>query len=463
MQTLVEAFGAIFRYLIVSNAGLSAEEVAFIQRWEREKLWLLGRYTSKVLSVILPISTIAISILSPAPQRYAQIPTHMLMSAIALYWAYRHEKLKALTPWITLSLTTIPAVGYGIAIALAFAQGADINSVVFLVAVQSAIAVFTITHFPFANGSVLLWAGALFLIAVSSISTDHSIVLSRIEQMSAFTIIIATWFRYSVVQSIRNQALTEFTVRRMIVEEHREKSGDVERQLREAEELQSSFTSGFEHSNIPGLTIDIYHNRAERLATAWCAVRHLPQGETVLFLVDATTLGVQAGLLIHSLQALWVLSLTASNFAPEAWLGTASRALGAVSEDVESAISLSLVVLEKNCACLYATHSSYLWLIEDRDGALETSYLTQDMNKNIGVITKGVTKREFALKSSNDKSIIVTTKNVFSDDLASTEQTLKGIRAKVVAGQKNIFEPNISVTERTADRLVVWVSYAEAS
>jgi len=104
-----------------------------------------------------------------------------------------------------------------------------------------------------------------------------------------------------------------------------------------------------------------------------------------------------------------------------------------------------------------------LWLIEDRDGALETSYLTQDMNKNIGVITKGVTKREFALKSSNDKSIIVTTKNVFSDDLASTEQTLKGIRAKVVAGQKNIFEPNISVTERTADRLVVWVSYAEAS
>ncbi len=453
MKILVAKIVEIFRYLIVSNAGLSEDEIAFIKIWELEKVWLLARHTTKVMAIVLTISIIPISILSPAPQRYAQIPTHTLMSLISLIWAFKHKELKAYTMWLAFALAGVAAAGYAIAIALAFLNGADINSLVFLIAIHSAITIVSVTQYPFSNGTILIWTCGVYAATTAAISADKSIDLMRVYQVYAFVLIIATWFRYALVQNIRSEALTEFAYRQLIIAEHREQSIEVERQLHEARELQSSFTPSFEKPQIPGLKIDIYHKRVERLATAWCGVRHLTQGESVVFLADATTLGVSAALIIHSLQALWVLSLNASNFSPESWLTTAQRALGAVSQEVEGAINLSLAVFAKDYVALYSTNQSNFWLTvesgEKNDGRSRGIRLISNSNHTPSFGQTAIRKIIFQVPTKKNQAIILATKN----------ETLEHIDGEA----KDLFEAKSSVAEQQADRLMVWVSYAEAS
>ncbi|MBM4252908.1 MAG: hypothetical protein FJ146_13125 [Deltaproteobacteria bacterium] len=366
-----------------------------------------------------------------------------------------------------MTLNAIAAIGYAAAINLAFRQGPDVNAAVFLIAAQSAISIITIIQFPFANGSVLLWAVALLIMVFFSVSADSSISTTTVVQISTFNILLATWFRYSMIKNIRNQALTEFAVRQTIVNEQRAITGDVELQIREAEELQKSFSFELGEPKIPGLKIDIQHRRVERLATAWCAVRHLTHGETVVFLVDATTLGLRAGLMIHSMQALWALSLTATNFDPKTWLSTASRALSAVSADVEKAVSLSLVILTQNTVSLYATNLSHLWLVEEQDDHANTTYLSAELNKFTQSETNVVGQKDFRLRDKQKQSLVLHTKNDATRDLDEIHQSFNLFKSNKLntaqsGGKQDHSIPINNAATSQADSLMVWVSYEKA-
>lgn len=468
MRSIKDLFINLFRTLMVSNDGLSEDEIEYLKRWEWDKFNLSYQSTSRVIAIILPLSTVAITILSPAPQRYAQIPTHFLMSVLAVYWARCLEQLRLWTPWIALTLNALAAVGYASAINLAFRQTPDVNAAVFLIAAQSAISIITIIQYPFANGSVLLWSAGSLILVFLSVSADPSIHTSTVGQIATFNTLLATWFRYSLIKNIRHQALTEFAVRQTIVKEQRAITGDVELQIREAEELQKSFSFELGESKIPGLKIDIHHKRVERLATAWCAVRHLAHGETVVFLVDATTLGLRAGLMIHSLQALWALSLTATNFDPRTWLSTASRALGAVGADVEKAVSLSLVILTKDKASLYATHLSHLWLVEEQGGHAHTTYLSAELNRFTESKIHVIAQKDFPLRDEQKKSLVLHTKNHGPTNLDAINQSFQLNEEKklnTLHSEKNQdqYAAINNTTTSQADSLMVWVSYEKAS
>lgn len=443
-------------FLTVSSTGITEEERKYLDAKEQRRFSGVGIKLIGVAWIIMLCSGISIFFMSPHPQKIPQTLTHV---TTALFLAltrllYTQRKFDLRAP--VLIAQYLLAIGYAITLRTTFSQEPDVNSVAFLSTIFISITIFNISLFPFKNGFILLTSLVHVVITVFAWSASPNLKPLHWIVVASFCAAFAMSMFYNLVYGARSESLGELATRQLLTQSQKNRIQSLQRDMAEASEVQDSLAPREAFVTSLGLKVSFYQIKYDLLGGDWGAARSLDSGELVLAVADATGKGIQAALVVHSIQTLWADALSRSEFDPEAWLHSANRTLIALGQRKEHTMSLGLVVISQQSIRYYAAgHLPLLLIVREGDKQeVETLVsrgsllgVSEDFNLN----PRSLPREGLALEG-----VLLGTDGVFETSSSfrrrAVMQLLDGLEQKGVAALEDCPAQD--------DKLLVWVQQA---
>ena len=354
-----------FVRLGLNSPELSAFEQRAINEYDKRhsiqqsNTLISGLRLMTIVALIPPIV-----FLPPPHQQRALMFTHLGVASLLLAWL-AVKRLSWLSPrYLLCLLYLISAIGYGESLHQGFIDGLDSMAVTYGCVLYAIVTITNLASFPFSNSSVLIIAVLQITLGAYGWRTasqqkqiEWTILLGLI---SSFGLII----HYSGRRRRRVNILNELATRALIVSNERLRLEDVEREIKTASEMQDAFAPSQVSINLKGLTIQTFQSKYGLLAGDWTAVQKLQDDSVVVIVADATGKGLQAALVVQTIQTLWTNVALDEDFSPIAWLHDVNRTLNALSHLHIHTMSLGMLILRDNDFTYYSAGHLPLFLIQ---------------------------------------------------------------------------------------------------
>jgi serine phosphatase RsbU (regulator of sigma subunit) len=129
-----------------------------------------------------------------------------------------------------------------------------------------------------------------------------------------------------------------------------------------ARRIQDSLSAYNNNDSSPFIT-KIYHRRYSQIGGDWVALRRDRSRALYVLVADAAGKGVQAALVLHSVQALWAESLGNPHFDPEGWLKRVNSALCQLGTRKPHMLTLGIAKFSYNTCSYYSAGHLPLFLV----------------------------------------------------------------------------------------------------
>lgn len=444
------------RFLTVSKEGMTEQEAKYISAKEQRHYNEAGGSMIGAASAIMLVSAILIFFLSPLPQKYPQSLTHAMTAAfLAMVRAFYARKKFDLRIFVFLA-QCLMGFGYASTLRLTFSQNPDVNSVAFLSTIFTALTIFNTTLFPYKNGFVLLTAGLHLALTFYAWSAAPELKPLDWMAVAGTCVAFALAMFYHLVYTARSEWLGELATRQLLSQGQSNRIRSLQRDMAEASELQDSLAPRESIVTSHGLKVSFFQIKYDLLGGDWGAARSLESGELVIAVADATGKGIQAALVIHSIQTLWANALSSPSFDPEAWLHSANKTLIALGQRKEHTMSLGLVIISQQSISYYsAGHLPLLLIVKDGDRrdvqAIPARGSLLGVNADFQLMPRSIPRESLSIEA-----LLLGTDGVFDTHTSFRRQSILELASRLGAKGAAALEE----CPAQDDKLLVWVQHA---
>ncbi len=442
-----------YSFFIVSDVGITEKEREYIKAKEDRRFDGVASKFLTSAALIMLLSALATFVLSPYPQKFPQSLTHLVVAVFLIFMrlAFARSKFN-LRPAILVAQYLL-TLGYAWTLRVTFSQVPDINDVAILSAIFIAIMIFNIALFPFKNGLVVFTAFAH--VAITYFAWSASPILKPFDWIfvaslcAAFAIAVFYFLTYLS----RNEALGELATRQLLNHRQTNRILALQRDMEVAGEIQDSIAPRESIVTGHGLKVSFYQIKFDLLGGDWCAVRSFDSGDLVLVVADATGKGIQAALVIHSIQTLWANALSSPTFDSETWLNSANRTLIALGQRKEHTMSLGLVIIRKETVTYYSAGHLPLFLVLKVEDKFQVQTLIArgsllGMSENLQLQPREITRSGLWIEA-----LLLGTDGVFEGGSSYKNRTVLELVSRVRARGAAALED----CPAQDDKLLVWV------
>lgn len=155
----------------------------------------------------------------------------------------------------------------------------------------------------------------------------------------------ATFLSLTQTRRIEREVKLELENRELLV---RAATSKLERELELAREIQSSSLPPVHSSFRDVFEVSCHLLAHDRVGGDWFALRHVDSETMVIMVLDVTGKGMQAALIVHAVQSLWMESLDIPGFDPEKWMTIVNKALVRLGERTRHTLTMAIAVLTKD-------------------------------------------------------------------------------------------------------------------
>jgi hypothetical protein len=353
----------------LNKLELSASEHRAVNEYDKRHSI---QQTNSLIRALCVLSLLALMppvvFLAPPHQQRSLMFTHLSVSILSLGWLAL-KRVTWLSPrYFLCVLYLVASFGYGESLHQGFLDGLDSMAVTYGCVLYAILMITNLASYPFSNSSVLIIAVLQLVLGAYGWRTaspqkqlEWTILLSFISSFGLF-------IHYASRHRRRLHMLNELATRALLSSNERLRLEDVEREIKTASEMQDAFAPSQSSVDLKGLTIQTFQSKYGLLAGDWTAVQKLQDGSVVVIVADATGKGLQAALVVQTLQTLWTNIAIAADFSPIDWLHDVNRTLHALSHLHFHTMSLGMLVLRDHDFTYYSAGHLPLFLIQTFTG-----------------------------------------------------------------------------------------------
>jgi hypothetical protein len=440
-------------YLFFSMDGMTERERAHYTEGQRRQSQELALRLSTIALVVLPVSAMVVYAMSPHPQKVPQTLSHLVPFFVLVCMRFFHKFRKIDLRYASILAQLSIATGYSLSMRISFAEYPDRNDVAFLSNLFIAIMIFNIVLHPFKNASVLL--SAVYHVILTNLAWSAAPDLKSFDWVIVVGICasFALGIFYTLSYRFRIERVDELATLDLLTHAQKHRIDAMQSALRAAGEIQDSAAPQQSLFTKQGFKVSYYQIKHEILGGDWFALRSLPTGELIIAVADATGKGIQAALVIHSIQTLWANALSQSDFNALDWLNAANRTLIALGRRKEHTLSLGLVVINAEKIIYYSAGHLPLIVLFGTENSFQVSVLPSrgsllGMNEELFFSPK-----EMSRFGKNIEGILLATDGVFENSRSFMNDAINKLLTNVRANGTRALE-NCPAED---DKLLVWL------
>ncbi len=152
----------------------------------------------------------------------------------------------------------------------------------------------------------------------------------------------ATFLSQMQTRRIEREVKLELENRELLI---RAATSKLERELELAREIQSSSLPPAHSSFRDVFEVSCHLLAHDRVGGDWFALRHVDSETMIVMVLDVTGKGMQAALIVHAVQSLWMESLDIPGFDPQRWMSIVNKALVRLGERTRHTLTMGIAVL----------------------------------------------------------------------------------------------------------------------
>jgi hypothetical protein len=305
------------------------------------------------------------------------------------------------------------------------------------------------------SATLLFWSMSAAAWAGHGLEGAEALLARNWMLMNAFTLAIACALELSRIKRVFAEAMGERHMRRLSAQNERLR---FERDLSVAREVQDSFAPLPLELRGDGLEAACFQDKSGPLGGDWFAVRRLPTGDLVVAVADATGKGVQASLVVHAVQSLWVDALLKETepFDPARWLANLNRVLMVLGRTKSHTLSLGIAIVNQSQVRYWSAGHPPLFVVHGPMSARQATALTA-RGSILGVWESAWDKPAvLSLEGKIDPHVLIGTDGVFGRGTLTRARDVLELHGRLASG---IPEPLQACVGRD-DKMLVWIKPA---
>ncbi len=192
------------------------------------------------------------------------------------------------------------------------------------------------------------------LISLAACSGHHELPFLQVAAILIFTNLLTLVVNHSRYQGLLRESSLVYDARSLMIKNEQMSRENLEKEFRQAQEIQDSFLPPPEQFETKHLRVQYYQEKYGFLGGDWMALRLLPSGDLLSLVIDVTGKGTAAALVVHAVQSLWIQASHQQHFDPIAWILKVNRVLKFMGEKSSQTLTLGMIILSKNHGTYYS-------------------------------------------------------------------------------------------------------------
>jgi hypothetical protein len=428
---------------------LNARIVAMIGMWVPLTFWL--NFVAALLVYVLSVKTV--------PNAILLTYLHLTIAFAALLWRVVLHRFVTGAVFFHL-LQILIVAGYAVRLDMAIANRVSFGTVLLPACTLMFLSFGMIMLMPIlrtsvvVSTSILFWAMSAVAWSGHNLQGDEAFWARNWVVMNGFNMLIIAGLEISRIRRAYAEAMKERHMRLLSAQNERLV---FERDLGVAREVQDSFAPLPMELRGEGVEAACYQEKSGPLGGDWFAVRRLPTGDLVIAVADATGKGVQASLVVHAVQSLWVDALLREEpFDPAQWLANLNRVLLVLGRTKSHTLSLGIAIVNRSEVRYWSAGHPPLFIVHGPAGRRRAKALTA-RGSILGVWeSTWATPAVMSLGNIENPHVLVGTDGVFGRGTLTRARDVLELYDRLASGAAS----PLTACEGRDDKMLVWVKPA---